>query len=220
MTRSVLCLLAVCASLTASDVAYREQFPDGPNAAAAGWKFNHSAQGLNGSKDDCWGGAPGAKADAAVESDPDDDSALWKGFVWLANGDRYLFWTEERGFKAGTIEKVTWRLAGKDPEGKVHLALRVNGAWYASASPVVPDNKPIPEADEVSVEFSKATWIPFTWSEAQSMPKKLDETAAKLPGGDITAFGFLATSKHETHCYDNVTVITTRGAADVIQAKK
>jgi hypothetical protein len=88
-----LLLLSVLSGVTtamAQDVAYRETFPTGDNARASGWHYHMGAGAVDLSGAGTWGGVPGATDAAAVNSQPADESAPWKGFLWLAQGDCYL----------------------------------------------------------------------------------------------------------------------------------
>lgn len=220
MTPTAPLLLAVLSAtaLPAADTAYREIFPTGPNAAACGWHLNHSAKAWVGDKDPCWGAAPGAGATKAVNSlaSTEDDLEGWKGFVWLApNSPVYLFWTEECSFAPGSVERMTWRFAAKDPAATVRVALRIEAAWYAANQTFSDaDGGDIKDAKEYALDLAKTTWIPFTWKAFESLPESLAGTAGALPAGKVTAIGFLGAGRTKTHTYDAVEVITTKGVAD------
>jgi hypothetical protein len=217
-------LLLLAAALPAADIAYREIFPTGPNAAANGWRLNHSVQAWVGDKDQCWGAAPGVGATKAVNSLSADEDDLdgWKGFVWLnANSPAYLLWTSECAFKDGSVERLAWRFTAKDPASTVRVALRIGTAWYASAQTVSDAaGGDIKNAKEYTLEVTKTTWIPFTWQANSKLPGALEGTGAALPAGSVTAFGFLGAGRTQTHVYDTIEVFTTTGSADAIRATK
>lgn len=209
--------------LPAADVAYREIFPTGPNVAANGWKLNHSDKAWDGSKDVAWGAAPGAGSAKAVNSlsEDEDDAEAWKGFVWLANGDRYLLWTEEVSFASGTVDHVSLVYSAKDPQAVVRLAVRVGNAWFASEQ-TLSDAAGLPLKDCTPTIFTVQgrTFIPFTWKVYESLPATVSGTAVPLPAGALSAFGFLASGKTQAPAFDTIEVSTTHGLADATRMTK
>ena len=224
MPRTPLLLLILTAALPASDVAYREIFPSGPNCAANGWRLNHSTNAWVGDKDPCWGAAPGAGSTKAINSlsANEDDQEGWKGFIWLAaNSPVYLLWTDECSFASGSVERIAWRFSAKDPAATVRIALRIDTDWYASNQTVSDaDGGKFADAKESTIDIAKTTWIPFSWQPNSRLPASLDAAGAALPPGTVTAIGFLGAGRTHTHTYDCVEVYTTKGTADATPRSK
>ena len=220
---SIFLFLAVAGQLAAADIAYREIFPSGPHAAANGWSFNHSDKAWDVAKDQGWGGAPGAGTAKAVNSlsEDEDDSEAWKGFVYLANGDRYILWTDEISFASDSVERVSVVYSAKDSAAMVRLAVRVGDAWYASEQTVSDAlGAPLNDCTPSLFAVKDKNFIPFTWKPFESLPASVTGTAAALPAGAVTAFGFIGCGKNQTPSFDTVEVSTTHGVADATVRKK
>lgn len=141
MKSNAFLLTTLCAAgIARGEVAYRETFPVGPDAQANGWRFHMNPDAVEiTSGQPGWGGAPGATNEPAVDSNPGDESAAWKGFVWVPQGNPYVLWTDEAAVEG--IETISWHMSLGDAGAQVRVALQVdtdgngrtgNDPWFVS----------------------------------------------------------------------------------------
>ncbi len=228
----LLSTLSVATAATAQDVAYRETFPVGDNARASGWHYHMGATAIDVSGAGAWGGAPGATDAAAVNSQPADESTAWKGFLWLAHGDRYLLWTDE-ALISNRATEISCFMALDDPAATVRVAVQVdadkngrsaNDAWFVSDQTFTQTGpKSIDKADKFALNFATAKWrrLDFkTGNEAGggSIPAQPGEQST-LPDGPIVAFGLYGTGKTKTHSFDTFT-IAAQGGPQAVQIRQ
>ena len=203
-------ITAAPAAAGGSNVAYREIFPTGADAAASGWKRHINDNATDLSTMPGWGEGPGMGDFPAVASKPADTTATWKGFFWIPNGDRYVFWTEECVIEK-PITRLSWyaQLPGED---KVQVMLRDEaGKWIVSeqafaggakdaAGKVVPSVLTVKGARWLAMEF-----IP---GDMAGNGGKLGSpgAAAENPKGKITAFGLYVGKRTGTNVFDTFTI--------------
>ncbi len=219
--------LGLATSAFAEGVLYRETFLSGPGASASGWNYHISDKAWDASTQPIWGGAPGATAAAAVNSAPSSD-AFWQGFVYLPQGDTYLFWTSEYVAK-DAVTAISWHQSLSNATDAVHVAVQVdangNGRdasdpWFVSAQGFTQDEAAaklsINKSSAQELKFAGAQWRPLNYKPvagAAGGALALDSAAAPsaLPAGPLVAFGLYAPKRTTTHTFDTFTISSPAG---------
>jgi hypothetical protein len=228
-TLLLLSILSGASATSAQDVAYRETFPTGDDVRASGWRYHIGANAIDLSGVGAWGGAPGATDASAVNSQPADAGAAWKGFVWLAQGDRYLLWTDE-AVLSNHPTKISWFMTLDDPGATVRVALQTdadrngrsaNDTWFVSDQTFTQTGaKSIDKADLFTLNFQNARWRRLEFKPGDeagggAIPAQPSEVAV-LPDGPVVAFGIYGTGKTKIHSFDTFT-IAAHGGSQVVK---